>query len=102
MEDIKICAHCGGAFDFDEYDAHKVGAGWLCFDCYDNFYTYCNECAQIVKYDDCLYTDANGFVCFACVDKRRAKKARGFYFELAGGRYFIPAESLEDFRIKEA
>lgn len=113
------------ADDYIKQGGTDAGIEWVrveSFGCLDFIYFWRDGCILFDVWSNGIYDD---FIRDTTIDKLTAtayEKARadalgidtpaeeapaeeapkGFYFELAGGRYFIPAESLEDFRIKEA
>jgi uncharacterized protein YbaR (Trm112 family) len=50
--EMMVCPHCNKSFEFDEYDANRYRGKYLCFNCFDLFYGYCNECGELFKYDE--------------------------------------------------
>ena len=47
-----VCYHCGKDFGWDEYDGAVYRNKFLCQDCYDMYYVYCNGCGELNKYVD--------------------------------------------------
>ena len=46
------CCHCGKVFPWDENVDEVYRGKFLCFDCFDMYYGFCNECGELNKYED--------------------------------------------------
>lgn len=60
-----ICCHCGKTHYWDEETCEVYRNKFICSECYENHYGYCNECGELNK-----YTDMNeDIVCIGCSGK---------------------------------
>lgn len=56
------CSHCGKTFFYDGETCAIYRNTFICNECYQNYYGYCNECGELNK-----YTDMNeDIVCKGC------------------------------------
>ena len=46
------CTDCGKKFFFDDETCAIYRDGFLCAECYQDKYGYCNECGELNKYSD--------------------------------------------------
>lgn len=61
-ENEVICSHCGKTFSFDEETCEIYRGKFICADCFQTYYGYCNECGKLH-----LYSDMNDdIVCKEC------------------------------------
>ena len=60
-----VCCECKNIHNWDEVDCEIYRDNFLCKDCFEKKYGYCNECGELNKYED---MDLN-IVCGGCVDK---------------------------------
>ena len=51
VENAKCC-DCGKIFTWDEEVDEIYNDKYLCFECFDKKYGYCNECGELNKYSD--------------------------------------------------
>lgn len=47
-----VCCHCGKVHTWDEYGCDIYQGKYLCKDCYQDYYGYCNKCGKLYKYSD--------------------------------------------------
>lgn len=68
METI-ICFECGGEIQEGE-DRYSIGnENYICEDCKDEYYSYCEDCEELVHVDDLVAVDDNNrYVCEDCSD----------------------------------
>lgn len=59
------CGHCGKQHDWDEETGEIYENKFICPDCYDNYYGYCNECGKLHKYKDMN----DDIICKDCLSK---------------------------------
>lgn len=59
-----ICVDCGRIHTWDEYDCEMYNNGFLCKECFEEKYGYCNLCGGLNKYSD---MDCN-IECKECVE----------------------------------
>lgn len=56
------CHHCSNIFTWEEETCEVYEEKFLCSDCYDKYYGYCNECGELN-----LYSDMNDdIICKGC------------------------------------
>lgn len=60
-----ICCDCGKTHHWDEQDCEIYRDDFLCKDCFESKYGYCNECGELNKYTD-MSAD---ILCGGCNDK---------------------------------
>lgn len=52
MVENAVCCHCGKTHTWDEYNCAVYKGKYLCEDCYQDYYGYCNGCGELHKYSD--------------------------------------------------
>lgn len=50
--DTIVCSHCGEEFIYYEYETYFYRKKPICFNCFDLYYGFCNECGELNKYSD--------------------------------------------------
>lgn len=69
---IYTCAHCEKIFDENYMSYVEIHNGdVVCWDCYEYHYVRCEECGEVVPYDDAYENDDEGWLCSDCAGKRR-------------------------------
>jgi hypothetical protein len=69
MSDLEtiICFECGGEILDHEEMYHIGGETYICEECRDDFYMYCEDCNELVHVDDLVPVDNNDrYVCEEC------------------------------------
>lgn len=60
----EVCAHCG---EYIADDAHHHDGATYCADCFDDLFTTCDECGQVIPRDECI--ECNGATyCEECAE----------------------------------
>lgn len=50
IEENALCCHCGKVHLWDEQLDEVYQNKFLCFECFDMYYGYCNSCGELNKY----------------------------------------------------
>lgn len=51
-EEYAVCAHCGKKFFYSGETCAIYREDFICNNCYQNHYGYCNKCGELNKYID--------------------------------------------------
>ena len=67
VEDIYICSECGKTFCEDHIE--EINGEYVCRECRDDYYTYCEECGEYYKNEEVSWLENYGMhVCNNCLD----------------------------------
>lgn len=61
------CFNCGKIFNFDDTTPDVYRGRYVCPDCFDCDFGYCNGCDCLHRYDDMILTKYHGYYCKSCV-----------------------------------
>lgn len=83
MEDL-VCRDCGEKIE-GEY--HEIDGEYLCDNCFEENYSYCDDCGEIISRDNGYYVESEDrFVCEDCLDGNYFKcEDCGEYFTIGSG-----------------
>lgn len=62
------CCNCDDNIEKD--GAKEQDGSWYCEDCYDENFTICDGCADVISNDDIRHTDCGDSYCDSCYDDR--------------------------------
>lgn len=66
-KEIIVCKECGCIIEDGQPSYEVRGGGYVCQDCRDSYYVYCEECDELVPWDDALEVDGH-VVCEDCLE----------------------------------
>lgn len=74
-----VCSKCGQVIDYDDY---KISEGeYVCQDCFDEYYFYCDDCGKVEERDNSYYVeDEDKLVCDECIQNYCLCEDCGNYF----------------------
>lgn len=76
--DFYFCEDCNEWFHEDYRSSVEVDGKTICSDCYDRNYVTCDECGEVILYDDAYEVDDDNYLCADCAEKRKNVKCYSY------------------------
>lgn len=78
MTETRVCSHCGERIWASQN--HGTRDQPLCYGCYADHYTRCEDCNALLWRDDAYYDDGN-YYCDDCWDRRKNRAINDYYYK---------------------
>ena len=104
LEECNTCEDCGETMCEDE--TYCINDSYLCRECVDENYTFCERCEEYCRNDDCTHiADKNIYVCDYCADHHynRCEDCNDYYESLTSinDEKYVCESCLDDYCLCE-